>query len=193
VTAISELIIPRTDTPGAADAGVNEFIDRIVASWYTSRERGDFMVGLARIDDMSQQRWDRDFVDLEESDQVTLLTELEAESFALKEAQEAAEAEARGEGPFDFPTEDVHDSRMAAPGAGATAGTGEQPWDEHIFSRLKYLTLYGYYTSEEGAVGELHFRIIPGEFKGCVPYEEVHGHPERDVEARGEVGGHGHG
>ena len=37
---------------------------------------------------------------------------------------------------------------------------------------------HGYYTSEEGAVGELHFKIIPGEFQGCLPYEEVHGHPE---------------
>ncbi len=74
-------------------------------------------------------------------------------------------------------------------GAGAPAGGDATdhgpPWREHIFQRLKYLTLYGYYTSEEGLGEELHFRIIPGEFKGCVPYEEIHGHPHRGGEPAG--------
>jgi hypothetical protein len=153
VTAIAELILPRTNTPGATDAGVNEFIDLIVGSWYSDRERGDFVAGLIDIDARSQARG-TDFVDLDEADQIALLTELEAESFALREAQEDAFAAARG------------------------------AWNEHIFQRLKYLTLYGYYTSEEGAE-ELHFRIIPGEFKGCVPYEEIHGHSGRSGEPAG--------
>jgi hypothetical protein len=183
VTAIAELILPRTNTPGATDAGVNEFIDLIVGSWYSDRERGDFVAGLIDIDARSQARG-TDFVDLDEADQIALLTELEAESFALREAQEDAFAAARGEGPYDFPTEDVPDSRMsAAPGAPGAATEGP-PWNEHIFQRLKYLTLYGYYTSEEGAE-ELHFRIIPGEFKGCVPYEEIHGHSGRSGEPAG--------
>jgi len=178
VTTIAELIIPETDTPGAAAVGVNEFMDVIVGEWYDAPDREAFLVGLARIDGMTGDRWDRPFVDCEPADQVDVLTELEAESFALKERQEAAAAAARGEGPFDFPTGDVPDSRVDAAPAAVEAEPEEIPWNEHIFQRLKYLTLYGYYTSEEGAVGELHFKIIPGEFQGCLPYEEVHGHPE---------------
>jgi hypothetical protein len=34
VTAISEIIIPQTDTPGAKAARVNEFIDLILTEWY---------------------------------------------------------------------------------------------------------------------------------------------------------------
>ena len=178
VTTVAELIIPETDTPGAAAAGVNEFIDVIVGEWYEEEERATFLSGLSRIDAMATGRWNRPFIDCDEADQIVLLTELEAESFALKEAQEAAAAARRGEGPYDFPTEDVSDSRMATGPAAVETEAEQIRWNEHIFQRLKYLTLYGYYTSEEGAVGELHFTIIPGEFQGCLPYEEVHGHPE---------------
>ena len=39
VAAVAELIIPETDTPGARAAGVSEFIDLIVAEWYTEEQR----------------------------------------------------------------------------------------------------------------------------------------------------------
>ena len=34
VTAMSELIIPQTDSPGAKAVRVNEFIDLILTEWY---------------------------------------------------------------------------------------------------------------------------------------------------------------
>ena len=178
VTTIAELIIPETETPGAAAVGVNEFMDVIVGEWYDESDREAFLAGLSRIDVMTDQRFSRPFVDCDPADQVVVLTELEAESFALKDAQEAAAAAARGEGPFDFPTQDVPDSRVGGAPPTVEAEAEQVPWNQHIFQRLKYLTLYGYYTSEEGAVGELHFELIPGEFQGCLPYEQVHGHPE---------------
>jgi hypothetical protein len=50
VEQLAELIIPRTDTPGAIDAGVPIFIDQIVSSWYTPLEQGIFMDGLTSLD-----------------------------------------------------------------------------------------------------------------------------------------------
>lgn len=180
VTAVADLIIPRTDTPGAADVGVNEFIDLIVGNWYRDRDRGDFMVGLGRIDERARERGGRDFVELGRDDQVALLTELEAESFALKDTQDAQAEATREPGPYPYPRADQPDSRFSGPPASGTAGGGA--WDEHIFQRLKYLTLYGYYTSQGGMVEELHFRVVPGEFWGCAPNERVHGHPPLGTE-----------
>ena len=42
VTAIAEMIIPRTETAGATDVGVNQFIDLILTEWYSDEERDGF-------------------------------------------------------------------------------------------------------------------------------------------------------
>ncbi len=38
-----------------------------------------------------------------------------------------------------------------------------------FFSRIKSLTISGYYTSELGMRDELHYEVIPGSYDGCVP------------------------
>lgn len=43
------------------------------------------------------------------------------------------------------------------------------PTDDNFFSRMKWLTMYGYYTSEVGATEELEQRIIPGTYESCAP------------------------
>ena len=49
VSELAETILPRTDTPGALDAGVPEFIDRMLAWWFTGEERDQFLRGLSDI------------------------------------------------------------------------------------------------------------------------------------------------
>lgn len=50
VTTLADLVIPRTDTPGASDVGVTGFIDHLLAAWYHPDERAQFLAGLAEID-----------------------------------------------------------------------------------------------------------------------------------------------
>lgn len=50
VSEIADLIIPRTDTPGATDVKVPEFIDLILTEWATDEERVKFLAGLDQID-----------------------------------------------------------------------------------------------------------------------------------------------
>lgn len=40
---------------------------------------------------------------------------------------------------------------------------------EPYYHRLKWATVYGYYTSEIGAEDEQHYQIIPGRYDGCAP------------------------
>ena len=50
VVAMSDVMIPATDTPGAKAAKVNEFIDLILTEWATDEESKVFLEGLAEAD-----------------------------------------------------------------------------------------------------------------------------------------------
>ncbi len=131
VAVIAEHIIPETDTPGARAARVEEFIDLLLADWFDDDERVEFLRGLANVDTRSLNLFGTVFVRASEPEQVALLSGLDAEVTALREA--AAEPQ------------------------------------EHFFHRMKWLTLYGYYTSEIGQTEELGAVIIPGRYDACGP------------------------
>jgi hypothetical protein len=54
VKAMSDAIIPRTDTPGATDVGVPAWVEVIVAEYYTDAERAPFVAGLDAIDGLAK-------------------------------------------------------------------------------------------------------------------------------------------
>ena len=74
VAIAAERIIPASDTPGATDADVVTFIDRMVADWYNRDERDRFLAGLRELDAKCHVRHGKDFADCDERDQVTVLT-----------------------------------------------------------------------------------------------------------------------
>ena len=117
VTVAAERIIPATDTPGATDARVSAFIDKMLADWHTPAEREQFLAGLPELDRRCRARAGKEFVDCPEADQVAVLTAVEGE-----------------------------------------------PW----FARLKYLTVYGYCTSEPG-MRALGLFPLPWKYDGCAP------------------------
>ena len=49
VAALADAIIPRTETPGATDVGVTDWVNMIVSEYYTDAERGPFVNGLDAI------------------------------------------------------------------------------------------------------------------------------------------------
>ena len=73
VSAVSELIIPRTDTPGAIDVGVPAFIDLMLKDVYGPEDRQRYLSGLAELDAASQSGEGRKFVALGAPQQVALV------------------------------------------------------------------------------------------------------------------------
>ena len=78
VSAAADLIIPRTGTPGAIDAGVPRFVDLLLAEWYDDAERARFLEGLADIDVRSRALRSRAFVHLVPEDRHTVLLALDS-------------------------------------------------------------------------------------------------------------------
>ncbi|HTG38252.1 gluconate 2-dehydrogenase subunit 3 family protein [Sphingomonas sp.] len=50
VSALSERVIPTTDTPGAIEAGVPEYIEKLLADWSLPQERVPIIAGLEAIE-----------------------------------------------------------------------------------------------------------------------------------------------
>ena len=73
VIAISELIIPQTETPGAKAALVNRFIDAVLED-ADSRDKKEFLRGLAWLDERSAELFGADFLAAGQEQQSTLLT-----------------------------------------------------------------------------------------------------------------------
>lgn len=76
VTTIAEHVIPKTDTPGAIDAGVPRFIELMASDWFNAAELQVFMDGLTDL----QSRANGGFTQLSPSSQLTVLEQLEEES-----------------------------------------------------------------------------------------------------------------
>lgn len=77
VAELAELILPRTDTPGAIDAGVPAFVDHIVSDWYSVRERAIFMEGLRAIDVFCRSNFRRSFSAADTAQRIAALRSLE--------------------------------------------------------------------------------------------------------------------
>ncbi len=87
VTMIAERIIPETDTPGAGAAGVNTFIDVMVADWFSAEETETFLLGLQETLAYSKKKYKLEFLDCSEQQQTELLLELENEVSKSKDPQ----------------------------------------------------------------------------------------------------------
>jgi hypothetical protein len=49
VSVVADMIIPRTETPGASDVDVTGFIDHLLTEWYTPRECQEILAGIDRL------------------------------------------------------------------------------------------------------------------------------------------------
>lgn len=140
VKAIAEMILPRTDTPGANDVGACEFIDLILTEWYDESERGRFLAGLDDADGRSRALFGKDFVGSSAAQQTEIL-------IALGDRMKAE-------------TEVVRNPRPSR-------GDWSSRSKENPYSMLRRLTLTAYYTSEAGATQELHYEVIPDHVDSC--------------------------
>lgn len=82
VATIADHIIPRTETPGARDAGVDRFIGRMLSEYYGDEERARFLDGLADVDRRARRATGHPFLELSAAEQHDLVATLDAEAFA---------------------------------------------------------------------------------------------------------------
>jgi len=152
VRTIAELILPRTDTPGASDVGATEFIDLMLTEWYDEDVRTGFLKGLEDVDSRSLSLVGKNFIECSAVQQGAILTALGDQMIAEGERNPD-----RAQRRFGLPPE----SRGS------------------FYPMLRRLTLTAYYTSEAGATQGLHFEVIPERHGGCVEEQTDQEAPEQ--------------
>jgi hypothetical protein len=142
VVAMSDIMIPVTDTRGAKAAKVNEFIDLILTEWATEEEKTIFLEGLAETDRKTNALFGHGFAAAPAKEQAAIVQAFDEELAASRNEKLTRQVR-----------------------------SWEQTLVLPFFEQMRRLTLVGYYTSSIGQEQELKVEIIPGALHGCVPAE----------------------
>jgi hypothetical protein len=157
VSTVADILLPRTDTPGALDVGVPAFIDTLLKEAYLPEERSHFLEGLREFDAAARRSAGKPFVELDP----------QAQRLLVQQFQEAAVAEARAAQDREQ-EEVVRELKSAEPLAQRTElapATRKRPF----ILTTRQLTLLGFFTSRPGATEVLQYAPIPGAYHGCLP------------------------
>ena len=73
VSGVADIVIPRTDTPGALDVGAPAFIDLMLRDVYIPADRERYLTGLTAFDAEATSQHGKPFVALEPTQRVTLV------------------------------------------------------------------------------------------------------------------------
>jgi gluconate 2-dehydrogenase gamma chain len=143
VEEVADLIIPRTDTPGAREVGVPAFIDVILKDAYPSEDQARFVSGLKEFDAEAQRAHGKPFLELQPAQRLSFLQQVHDAAAAAEKAQDAAN--------------DIPASKRTRP----------------FVLMMKELTLLGFFTSQVGATQVLQYEAVPGGFQPCVPVAQA--------------------
>jgi len=82
LTAAVDVLIPKTDTPGAVEAGVPQLIDLLATDIYTEEDQKRWQEGIAQMNADSQEKFGTDFASATVEQQTELLTEYDQQVFS---------------------------------------------------------------------------------------------------------------
>jgi len=170
VLAISDAIIPETDTPGARSAEIDKFVDAMLTDYYAPEDKARFLSGLARVDARARAALGKSFGELTPVQQTAIVLELDRLAFTETKAM-ADSAKAAGPPPSAREADVATGHGVGANPKEAAAPTPDAAdvGPKSFFRMMKELTVVGYYTSEAGATKEL--RITPWGQYHDIPYK----------------------
>src|SRR5688572_19452185 len=92
VSQLAETIIPKTDTPGAKEAGVPSFIDLVVKDCYKKEDQEKFVAGLKAFDEQAKSEAGDAFLDLDAAKQTEFINKVYKQAMeAMKTAEPTAD------------------------------------------------------------------------------------------------------
>lgn len=156
VAEMAETLLPRTDTPGAKDVKVHQFLDAAWATLYPKEESIHIKQGLLDFAEDCKKATGKVFLELSPDERLQ----------HLKSVQQAFDEKMKGNGPlfWGIPIEEDKEQVRQEP---AETPLKLKPFWHYFRER----TLQGYFTSEEVGENILTYQPVPGDPIACMDLE----------------------
>jgi hypothetical protein len=149
VAEIADVIIPKTDTPGAKEAGVGAFIEIALKDCFSANQQNSFVEGLKKVEEEAEKAGGK-FASLANDKKISVLKTMEAIAKSESEVKEKKAKQIDSESGLE--KKENSKEEVISP----------------FFNLAKELTLMGYFTSEIGATQALEHVPVPGRFDACM-------------------------
>lgn len=87
ISQIADIIIPKTDTPGAKEVGVPGFIDTLVKDCYSKEDQDNFMAGLVAFNEQANKEHGDSFIVLEATAQQAFVKKIHDEAVTMEKSE----------------------------------------------------------------------------------------------------------
>jgi hypothetical protein len=166
LTALSDTIIPDTDTPGAVKAGVPQLVDSLLGTWASPTRRSDLIGALDKIDALAREKHRRPFAELAPAEREAVLAP--HDTAALKIAPPTPPpAIPIGAAPT---TVDPNYGRpKQEPPQDAPSLMDGPRFADPAYGKLKELIVTGFYYSETALTHDLTYEHAPGHWQPSIP------------------------
>jgi gluconate 2-dehydrogenase gamma chain len=156
LSRLTDVIIPPTDTPGAAAAGVPEYIDRVVS--LNAEHQPLIRAGLAWLERQVTVRFSQEFVSMGEAQHIAILQPLSDEIDRQQRETLRGRFRTEAKGGTVYYVAITDRNPPARPASAARVGLeGDPGLPVRFFRLVKNLTADGYYTSRVGLLQELGY------------------------------------
>ena len=171
IAEVAEIIIPRTDTPGAQDVGVPRFIESMLQDAFSGEDQQAFLSGLKDFDEQAQRAHGKPFLQLSQQQRAAFAQSVHdsvvAEAKAHQQKQRHwRELEHQGMVP-------VAQLRSIKKQLTTMLHGSAKPAPRPFILTMKELALLGFFTSEVGATQILQYLPVPGRLQACMPLREA--------------------
>jgi hypothetical protein len=171
ISEVAELIIPHTDTPGAKDVGVPEFIESMLQQAFASEDQESFISGLKDFDAAAQRAHGQPFLKLSQPQRLAFAQSVH--DTAVAELQARREKRRGWRQLEDKGTVPVGRLRSIKKQLTTLLHADAKRSVRPFILTMKELTLLGFFSSEVGATQILQYLPVPGRLQACIPLSEA--------------------
>ncbi|MFD1316039.1 gluconate 2-dehydrogenase subunit 3 family protein [Namhaeicola litoreus] len=152
VSHLVDIILPKDDLPGALDVNVPQFIDKMLDAVETKENQQLFRSGGEIFGQLLENKAGKKKSNANRTDIESIFKEL----FTINEVEQER-------------IKSLTNKKVAE-----VAETDKENYLLYSFlMKIRYYTLFGYYTSEKVGEEILSYDPVPGVFQGCIPLSDV--------------------